>query len=114
MMTTIRNSKGAAATVLALAMLAAAIAAPSAFARTDPPSALPTHASGATQSGPVAKAPAPRGPAEVRVVRVTSDPGFDWGDAALGAGTTVALVAIGLGGAIAVLSYRRQRAVATS
>ncbi len=33
----------------------------------------------------------------VRVVRVVEDSGFDWGDAAIGAGGTAGLIAIGVG-----------------
>jgi hypothetical protein len=33
----------------------------------------------------------------VHVVQVTSDPGFDWGDAAIGAGGVVGAIALGIG-----------------
>jgi hypothetical protein len=48
-------------------------------------------------------------PAEVPVAPVDSNPGFDWGDAGIGAGAAFALTMIGLGGLL-VLSNRRQRA----
>jgi len=43
------------------------------------------------------------------VVPVASNPGFDWGDAGIGAGAAFALTMIGLGGLL-VLSNRRHRA----
>jgi hypothetical protein len=42
----------------------------------------------------------------VRVVRVQSSQGFDWGDAAVGAAVTVALGLIVLGGATLATSTR--------
>jgi hypothetical protein len=47
-------------------------------------------------------------PSEVQVARVAPNPGFDWGDAGIGAGAGVALTMIGLGGLL-VLSSRRNR-----
>lgn len=37
----------------------------------------------------------------VRVIEVGSDPGFDWGDAGIGASGLLALMAIGAGAAVA-------------
>jgi hypothetical protein len=48
-------------------------------------------------------------PSEVPAAPVASDPGFDWGDAGIGAGAGFALTMIGLGGLL-VLSNRRHRA----
>jgi hypothetical protein len=69
-----------------------------------PPSALP-HGVGYS-SYDVGKRYAP--PSDVPAAPVTSNPGFDWGDAAIGAGAAFALTMIGLGG-ILVLSNRRHR-----
>jgi hypothetical protein len=48
-------------------------------------------------------------PAEAPVAPVASNPGFDWGDAGIGAAAGFALTMIGIGGLL-VLSNRRQRA----
>ena len=67
-----------------------------------------------SQSGPYSGshpgigAPVGSSPTQVRVVHATPNPGFNWGDAAIGAGAAVALTMIGLGG-LAVVSNRRQR-----
>jgi hypothetical protein len=88
-------------TGLALVLAVAAIAAPSA-------SALPFE-----QVHPGAQLSAQQGqgdraPTQVRVVQTAPNPGFDWGDAGIGAGTAFALTMIGLGGAL-VISNRRHR-----
>jgi hypothetical protein len=41
-------------------------------------------------------------PAPVRVVQVGADPGFDWGDAGIGAGGLLALAAIASGAVVAI------------
>ena len=42
------------------------------------------------------------------IVRSTSDGGFDWGDAAIGAGAAVILLAVGVAGAWAATSSRKR------
>jgi len=84
-------------TTLALVLVAAAIAAPAALARTDAPS---FDISGSASTPGTA-------PSVVRVVDVPTDSGFDWGDAAIGAGAAVALGMIAAGGAIATVNLRR-------
>jgi hypothetical protein len=79
---------------LVLAASIAAAAAPSAWARPiDQFPPAPARGGG--------EAPPP-----VRVVHVSSDSGFDWGDAEIGAGAVVAAGLVGLGSLIAV---RRRR-----
>jgi hypothetical protein len=82
---------------LALLLVAAAIAAPTASATTDAPPF--TYAAGATDAG------------QVRVVEVPSNAGFDWGDAGIGAGAAVAVVLVGLGATLAIVSGRHRHAV---
>ena len=57
---------------------------------------------------------APPTPEHVRVVRVQVDQGLDWSDAGIGAAGMLAVVLIGLGGAHALVSPRRERAAAHS
>jgi hypothetical protein len=45
-----------------------------------------------------------------RIVNITADGGFDWGDAGIGAGGIVALMLIGLGGAFAVSHHHARGA----
>jgi hypothetical protein len=78
--------------VLALALVIAALLAPAAQARTE----------GAPLS-PVAPSE------QVRVVTVSSDSGFDWGDALLGAAAVVAVGMVGAGAALAIGSHRHRR-----
>jgi hypothetical protein len=52
--------------------------------------------------------PSPAAP-QVRVVHVSTESGFDWGDAEIGAGTTFALVLIGAAGALGLRHHRRGR-----
>lgn len=42
------------------------------------------------------------------ILDVTRDPGFDWGDAAIGAGATLVLVAVGLAGTRAATNSRKR------
>jgi hypothetical protein len=103
-------------TGLALVLVVAAIAAPSA-------SALPfeqvhngvrPETGGASPSSPNAILGGAQQrqvdllPTQVPVVHTAPNSGFDWGDAGIGAGTAFALTMIGLGGAI-VVSNRRHR-----
>ena len=74
---------------LALAAAVSALAAPGAFA-------LPAEV---VQGQPHSQNE-PATP--VRVVTVDSDGAFDWGDAGIGAGSSLALVLIGAGSALAV------------
>ena len=92
--------KRTAATV-AVAALAAAPA--SALARTD--------SGGYTLTGvPDSVASAqPSSPPTVTIVK-TQDSGFDWGDAAIGAGAGAALLLIGLGGTAGVVRHRHAHA----
>jgi opacity protein-like surface antigen len=111
-------------TGLALAFVIAALLAPAASARqqANTPSTLPhgvqyssvevgkqstlPHGVGYS-SYDVGKPPTPT--SGVNVVRVASNPGFDWGDAGIGAAAGFALTMIGLGGLL-VLNNRRHRA----
>lgn len=77
---------------VALALVIAALLAPAAQARTD----------GAPLS-PVAPSE------QVRVVTVSSDSGFNWGDALLGAAAVVAIGMVGVGAALAVGNHRHRR-----
>jgi hypothetical protein len=90
----------------AVAIGALAIAAPSAGAMISPPDAAdPTvlygtsdaaqRSSGETNAGGIVSDPAPR-------TVVFADDGFDWGDAALGAGTSVLVLTLLGAGGIAV------------
>jgi hypothetical protein len=100
----------------ALASLAVAVAW-SASASAYPVSGLHIRPAGSSSS-PSAAAPRqvqanPSGavgssPTQVRVVRATLNPGFDWGDAGIGAGAAFALTMIGLGASL-VVGNRRQR-----
>ena len=58
------------------------------------------NAAGGDYAPPVSSTPAP--PAPVRVVQVGADNGFDWGDAGIGAGGLLALVAIASGALVAI------------
>jgi hypothetical protein len=84
---------------LAVAAAVSALAAPSA-------SALPGEQIGV---GPTEAAPA----TPVRVVNVQSDSGFDWGDAGIGAGAGLAIMAIGAGSALALGRRPRRSALAS-
>jgi hypothetical protein len=88
---------------LALVLSVTAIAAPSASARPIDDPALGPQTYGAQTS--IQTSP----PAQVRVLHVSPSPGFDWGDAGLGALAAFALTMIGLGAAV-VLSHRRSDA----
>jgi hypothetical protein len=113
-------------TGLALAPVIAALLAPAASARPIDqvsPQTQPAHSSMPTSSAGFNPSTLPHGaqyssfdvgkpstpPSDVYVARVASNPGFDWGDAGIGAGAGFALTMIGLGGVLA-LSNRRQRA----
>jgi hypothetical protein len=85
-----------------LALLIAAIAAPSASAREAGQFLnAPAHAS--SGGGPV--------PARVRVVQVPANSGFDWGDAGIGAGIGLALATAGGAGAVAMTRRSQRRDV---
>jgi len=86
---------------LAVVLVAAAITAPAASARTDQ-----SYFSG----GSLSKQGPP--PTAVRVVEVPSDSGFQWGDAAIGAGAALAVALVGLGATLAMISLRSRHAVA--
>jgi hypothetical protein len=91
-------------TGLVLVLVVGAIAAPSA-------SALPIEQfrpddrPGGAQARQV-----DRPPTQVRLVRTAANPGFDWGDAGIGAGGAFALTMIGLGGALVVSNRRHRKA----
>ena len=109
-------------TALALVLIAAAILAPSASARPigqvgpaaspassptqAPSSTAPTLPHGVAYSSTQPSTPST--PSQVRVVPVAPNPGFDWGDAGIGAGAAFALTMIGLG-SVLVLTNRRHR-----
>jgi hypothetical protein len=98
-------------TTLALALALGASAAPA--------SALPTNinANGSevpaipTTTHAAAQATEPTRPVgtPATIVRVSAPNGFDWGDAAIGAGGGIALSIIGLGGVLAVSQHRTRR-----
>ena len=69
------------------------------YGSVSPPSRTPDHSS--------AYHPARIPPTAVRVV--TQDAGFHWGDAGIGAGGMLALIVIGLGGALTVTRGRSHR-----
>jgi hypothetical protein len=98
----IRKHRGLIA--LALALVAAAVAAPSA-------SAMPADRFlGSAPAQPSRDAGA--APAQVRVVEAPDGSGFDWADAGIGAGA--ALAALGIGGAVVLTTRRRQGRPATT
>lgn len=94
--------KAALAVVLALC----AIAAPAATARVIPTAPACSNCA----YGPIADLaylhPATGAPA---TVHVEPQPGFDWGDAAIGAAAGIALSCVGLGGALTISQRQRQR-----
>ena len=102
---------------LAVALITAVVATPAASAKVEVPhgaeyspsavTAEPDVPHGAAYS-PSAVTPEQAPAAGVRVVRVGSNPGFDWGDAAIGAGAAVALMTIAVGGAM-LFGTRRRR-----
>jgi hypothetical protein len=91
---------------LALGVAIAVAAAPSASAR--PIDQFP-RSQPADSSSRVAASTAP-----VRIVHVSPKPGFDWGDAGIGAGAALAVALIGVGGAVAVTNRRRRAPPATT
>jgi hypothetical protein len=48
----------------------------------------------------------------VEFARVSPDGGFDWGDAGIGAGAVLAVIALGLGGSVALVHRRRDATAA--
>jgi hypothetical protein len=84
---------------LAVLLVAAAIFAPAASAYTEP-----------FFSGSPSRQATPA--TDVRVVQVPSDSGFQWGDAAIGAGGALAFGLVGLGVALAIASTRSRHAAA--
>jgi len=80
--------------IVATAATALALAAPTAVAR--PAVEAPTHDSPAYVEAPAAPAP-------------TSSSGFDWGDAAIGAGLVLLLVLLGGGAALATRHQGREQ-----
>ena len=104
---------------LALALIAVAVLAPAASARPTDDPALPARVASSQPSPTASTLPhgaaysstqvnTPSTPGQVRVTPVASNPGFDWGDAGIGAGAAFALTMIGLGGVL-VLNNRRHR-----
>jgi hypothetical protein len=91
-------------TGLILALVAVAVAAPSASALPAERFVGPGHAQASRDAGSA--------PARVRVVEVPASSGFDWADAGIGAG--VALATIGLGGALVLGTRRRHGRPATA
>jgi hypothetical protein len=61
--------------------------------------------------------PAPPSSYQSRPIEVvtddSSDSGFSWGDAEIGAGAMLAMIAIGLGGTLVVISHRKTRPART-
>jgi hypothetical protein len=118
--------------VLATALLGAAIAAPAAGARPvdqvqvqpNPDEQTLIAAQEAPEASPVRPNPDELGGAprylsaqqlatltRPEAVQVESSSGFDWGDAGIGAGAMLGLTVVGVGGAV-VLNARRQRSTA--
>jgi len=84
--------------LIALSLTVLALAIPS-VATASPAGALGTyHASEQTDSTPSSPSAA------------SSDSGFNWGDAALGASAALAIVIIGAGGLVMIRSYRHGQA----
>ena len=72
--------------------------------------ALPSVAAAATAEQILGSATAPVETSSVSAPTVSSgDSGFSWGDAALGAGAALAVVTIGVGGALMLRSVRAER-----
>jgi hypothetical protein len=116
--------------VLALAVVVTAVAAPAALANepaalphgveyspsavspsaeVDQPGALPHGVEYSPSAvSPSAGADQPGSPSAVRIVRVPSNTGFNWGAAGIGAGAALGFTMICVGGAL-VLSTRRSR-----
>jgi hypothetical protein len=84
------------ARALGVGLAAAALAAPSALARVDPPATTPFNSREADPTVPAA-------PVVVRTV----DDGFDWGSAAIGAGGAGALVMVVALGGVAYTTRHR-------
>ena len=109
-------------TVLVLSLVVSAIAVPAASAMVHNDGAYIRSADGQTQASPIVtpnpdevglgalagRSTPASSPTQLHVVHVESNPGFDWGDAGIGAGAAFALTMIGLGGALVVSSRRRQ------
>jgi hypothetical protein len=114
-------------TAVATVLAAGALAAPSALARpADIISGNAGHSASATQraGGSDLRSPDTRDAAQGRQIiastpvklvgtKQTSATGFDWGDAALGAGGAMGVVLVCLGGTLA-LTRRRHAPIATS
>ncbi len=88
-------------TYLATALVFGALIAPSAMARPIDDPALPSSPQVYEATG------------QAPVQYVGASGGFDWGDAAIGAGAVIALVAIGVGAAL-LLGFRRSEQAQTS
>lgn len=119
----IRSHK-ATASGLATALAIGALAAPSAFAQpadvSGPNAGATQHASGTddrrspdTQDAAQGRRIVASTPVEIVRVKHSSATGFDWGDAAIGAGGTMGAVILCLGGTVA-LTRRRRVPTATS
>jgi hypothetical protein len=93
--------------IATVAFIVAAAFATSAYAR--PISSAGPYGDTSVPAGPVTATPAP---SHVRVVSTSSDSGFDWGDAGIGAGAALALSTMGVGGAVLVAGSRRRKAAA--
>ena len=93
----------------ALALGAAALPATArvdSSAQAAPPTVLPHFFSAGGEDANIAALQRNTPLPTVITVRVTKPNGFDWGDAGIGAGGTVGLLLLGLGGALAV-GHRR-------
>ena len=93
--------------IAAVAFIVAAAFATSAYAR-------PISNSGpfGNTSVPAAPTTATQSPTHVSIVSTSSDSGFDWGDAGIGAGAGLALSAMGVGGALLLAGNHRRKAAA--
>jgi hypothetical protein len=89
-------------TGVALALALATAAGPATAGQIDPNA----HGSDAPAVSPSLRATNPVPPPSV--VRVTTQSGFDWGDAGIGAAGGFAITIIGVGGALAATQHRRR------
>jgi hypothetical protein len=102
------NSRKHLLAALALALVFAALTATSASALTGEQFAPGAHGSQPSQ---------PTAPVPTKVtVEASSDDGFDWADAAIGAGATLAIALIGVGSALLLTNRpgRRERPATTA
>jgi len=74
--------------------------------------ALSATAAPAASAHPLQPDPIP--PTPDTIVRVNASPGFDWGDAGIGAAGGLALATLGIGGGLAISQRRERRSGASA